>query len=150
MLLLDGKKLADELKQEIKTETDTLVKKGGKQPHLAAILVGNDGGSLTYVGHKVKACEQVGFKSTLLHFDDSITEDFLLNEVKKLNEDKDINGFIVQLPLPKHINADKVIMSIDPKKDVDGFHPVNVGKVTLGLPAYVSATPLGITKILER
>ena len=150
MLLLDGKKLADELKQEIKTETDALVQKGGKQPHLAAILVGNDGGSLTYVGHKVKACEQVGFKSTLLHFDDSITEDFLLNEVKKLNEDKDISGFIVQLPLPKHINADKVIMSIDPKKDVDGFHPVNVGKVTLGLPAYVSATPLGITKILER
>lgn len=150
MLLLDGKKLADELKQEIKTETDALVQNGGKQPHLAAILVGNDGGSLTYVGHKVKACEQVGFKSTLLHFDDSITEDFLLNEVKKLNEDKDISGFIVQLPLPKHINADKVIMSIDPKKDVDGFHPVNVGKVTLGLPAYVSATPLGITKILER
>lgn len=150
MLLLDGKKLADELKLEIKTETDALIQKGGKQPHLAAILVGNDGGSLTYVGHKVKACEQVGFKSTLLRFDDSITEEFLLREVKKLNEDKDISGFIVQLPLPKHINADKVIMSIDPKKDVDGFHPVNVGKVTLGLSAYVSATPLGITKILER
>ena len=150
MILLDGKKLADELKIEIKGETETLVKAGGKQPHLAAILVGNDGGSLTYVGHKVKACEQVGFKSTFLHFEDTITEDFLLNEVKKLNEDKDVDGFIVQLPLPKHINADKVIMSIDPKKDVDGFHPVNVGRVTLGLPAYVSATPLGITKILER
>lgn len=150
MLLLDGKKLADELKQEIKAEVDSLKLAGGKTPHLAAILVGNDGGSLTYVGHKVKSCEQVGFKSTLLHFDDTITEEFLLGEVKKLNEDKDVDGFIVQLPLPKHINADKVIMSIDPLKDVDGFHPVNVGKVTLGLPAYVSATPLGITKILER
>ena len=150
MLLLDGKKLADELKIEIAREVEELKAKGGKTPHLAAVLVGNDGGSLTYVGHKVKSCEQVGFKSSLLHFEDSITEEFLLGEVKKLNEDKDIDGFIVQLPLPKHINPDKVIMSIDPKKDVDGFHPVNVGKVTLGLPAYVSATPLGITKILER
>ena len=150
MLLLDGKKLADELKIEIAQEVESLKSKGGKTPHLAAILVGNDGGSLTYVGHKVKSCEQVGFKSSLLHFEDTITEEFLLAEVKKLNEDKDIDGFIVQLPLPKHINPDKVIMSIDPKKDVDGFHPVNVGKVTLGLPAYVSATPLGITKILER
>lgn len=150
MTLLDGKKLADELKQEIKAEVEAITAKGGKQPHLAAILVGNDGGSLTYVGHKVKACEQVDFKSTLLHFEDSITEEFLLNEVKKLNEDADVDGFIVQLPLPKHINADKVIMAIDPKKDVDGFHPVNVGKVTLGLPAYISATPFGITKILER
>jgi methylenetetrahydrofolate dehydrogenase (NADP+)/methenyltetrahydrofolate cyclohydrolase len=150
MLLLDGKKLADELKEEIKAETDKIKAAGGKTPHLAAVLVGSDGGSLTYVGHKVKACEQVGFKSSLLHFDDSITEEFLLGEVKKLNEDKDVDGFIVQLPLPKHINADKVIMSIEPKKDVDGFHPVNVGKVSLGLPAYVSATPLGITKILER
>jgi methylenetetrahydrofolate dehydrogenase (NADP+)/methenyltetrahydrofolate cyclohydrolase len=150
MLLLDGKKLADELKAEIAQEVEQLKASGGKTPHLAAILVGNDGGSLTYVGHKVKSCEQVGFRSTLLHLDDSITEEFLLGEVKKLNEDKDIDGFIVQLPLPKHINPDKVIMAIDPKKDVDGFHPVNVGKVTLGLPAYVSATPLGITKILER
>ena len=150
MLLLDGKKLADELKMEIARDVEELKAKGGKTPHLAAILVGNDGGSLTYVGHKVKSCEQVGFRSSLLQFEDSITEEFLLEEVKKLNEDKDIDGFIVQLPLPKHINPDKVIMSIDPKKDVDGFHPVNVGKVTLGLPAYVSATPLGITKILER
>ncbi len=150
MLLLDGKKLADELKAEIALEVEQLKAAGGKTPHLAAILVGNDGGSLTYVGHKVKSCEQVGFRSTLLHLDDTITEEFLLGEVKKLNEDKDIDGFIVQLPLPKHINPDKVIMAIDPKKDVDGFHPVNVGKVTLGLPAYVSATPLGITKILER
>ncbi len=150
MTLLDGKKLSEELKLEIAEEVKQLTATGRKQPHLAAILVGNDGGSLTYVGHKVKSCEQVGFKSTLLHFDDSITEEFLLDEVKKLNENSDVDGFIVQLPLPKHINPDKVIMSIDPKKDVDGFHPVNVGKVTLGLPAYVSATPLGITKILER
>lgn len=150
MILLDGKQLADELKAEIKLETEKLIAAGGKQPHLAAILVGNDGGSLTYVGHKVKACEQVGFKSTLLHFDSSITETQLLSEVKKLNEDADVTGFIVQLPLPGHINADRVIMAIEPTKDVDGFHPVNVGKVTLGLPAYISATPLGITKILER
>lgn len=150
MVLLDGKKLADELKTEIKTEVESLLKSGGKQPHLAAILVGNDGGSLTYVGHKVKACEQVGFKSTLLHYQDDITEDFLLGKVNELNNDKDVDGFIVQLPLPKHINADKVLMSVNPTKDVDGFHPVNVGKVTLGLDAYISATPLGITKILER
>lgn len=150
MLLLDGKKLADELKVEIKTEVDFILQNGKRAPHLAAILVGNDGGSLTYVGHKVKACEQVGFKSTLLHFDETITEDFLLNEVDKLNEDIDVDGFIVQLPLPKHINADKIIMRIDPQKDVDGFHPMNAGKVALGMSAYISATPLGITKILER
>ena len=150
MLLLDGKKLADELKSEIKTEVDYFVSQGKKQPHLAAILVGTDGGSLTYVGHKVKACEQVGFKSTMLHFDSAMTEAELLEEVAKLNADPDVDGFIVQLPLPAHISADKVIMAIDPSKDVDGFHPVNVGKVTLGLPAFVSATPLGITKILER
>ncbi|HWB64911.1 MAG TPA: tetrahydrofolate dehydrogenase/cyclohydrolase catalytic domain-containing protein [Chitinophagales bacterium] len=150
MILLDGKKLSDELKQEIAEEVKQIKAAGGKTPHLAAILVGNDGGSLTYVGHKVKACEQVGFKSTLLHFEDTITEDFLLHEVDKLNNDKDVDGFIVQLPLPRHINPDKVIMAINPKKDVDGFHPVNVGRVTLGMNAYVSATPLGITKILER
>lgn len=149
--ILDGKKLADELKQEIAQEVAALVSEGKKKPHLAAILVGNDGGSLSYVGHKVKACEQVGFNSTLLHFEDnSITEEFLLNEVKKLNENPDIDGFIVQLPLPKHIDADKILLAINPEKDVDGFHPVNVGKLTLGLPTYVSATPLGITKILER
>ncbi len=149
--ILDGKKLADEIKQEIAKEVAALTSEGKKQPHLAAILVGNDGGSLSYVGHKVKACEQVGFKSTLLHFEDtSISEEFLLNEVNKLNENNDIDGFIVQLPLPKHINADKILLAINPEKDVDGFHPVNVGKLTLGLPTYVSATPLGITKILER
>jgi methylenetetrahydrofolate dehydrogenase (NADP+) / methenyltetrahydrofolate cyclohydrolase len=119
-IILDGKKLADEIKLEIAKEVTTL----GKQPHLAAILVGNDGGSLSYVGHKVKSCEQVGFKSTLLHFEDtSIKEEFLLNEVKKLNENPDIDGFIVQLPLPKHINSDKILLSIKPEKDVDGFHP---------------------------
>ena len=149
MHLIDGKFVADKLKTEIAQSVQKLVGSGKKQPHLAAILVGNDGGSLTYVGHKVKACEQVGFKSTLLHFDETITEDFLLNEVQKLNADKDIDGFIVQLPLPKHIDADKILLAIDPKKDVDGFHPVNVGKLTLGLPTYVSATPLGITKLLE-
>ncbi|MFN8310121.1 MAG: tetrahydrofolate dehydrogenase/cyclohydrolase catalytic domain-containing protein [Chitinophagales bacterium] len=150
-MLLDGKKLADELKLEIAAEVKQLTSTGKRRPHLAAILVGNDGGSLSYIGHKVKSCEQVGFQSTLLHFEDtSITEAFLLQEVEKLNRSEEVDGFIVQLPLPSHINADKIIMAIDPKKDVDGFHPVNVGKTTLGLPAYVSATPLGITKILER
>lgn len=150
-ILLDGKKLADEIKLEIAQEVNAFISEGKKQPHLAAILVGNDGGSLSYVGHKVKACEQVGFKSTLLHFEDtSITEDFLLNEVKKLNNNPDIDGFIVQLPLPKHIDADRILLAINPEKDVDGFHPFNMGKLTLGLPTYVSATPLGITKILER
>ena len=149
--LLDGKKLADEIKTEIAAEVKVLTADGRRAPHLAAILVGNDGGSLTYVGHKVKACEQVGFKSTLLHYTDTtITEEFLLNEVRKMNEDDGVDGLIVQLPLPKHMDADKVTMSIDPTKDVDGFHPVNVGKTTLGLSSYISATPLGITKILER
>lgn len=150
MILLDGKQLSEELKKEIANEVKQIVDAGGRAPHLAAVLVGSDGGSLTYVGHKVKSCEQVGFKSTLLHFSEDITEDFLLQEVDKLNQNQEIDGFIVQLPLPKHIHADKIIMRIDPRKDVDGFHPVNVGKVTLGLPAYVSATPLGITKLLER
>jgi methylenetetrahydrofolate dehydrogenase (NADP+) / methenyltetrahydrofolate cyclohydrolase len=150
MLLLDGKKLADELKIEIAAEVEQIIATGKRAPHLAAILVGNDGGSLTYVGHKVKACEQVGFKSTLIQMEDTVSEHAVLHEVQKLNHDPGIDGFIVQLPLPKHINPDKVIMAIDPKKDVDGFHPVNVGNVALGLPAYVSATPLGITKILER
>jgi methylenetetrahydrofolate dehydrogenase (NADP+)/methenyltetrahydrofolate cyclohydrolase len=150
MILLDGKKLADELKAEIAAEVKTITATGKRAPHLAAILVGNDGGSETYVGHKVKSCEQVGFQSTLLRFSDSVTEEELLNEVKKLNDNSEIDGFIVQLPVPKHIDSDKIIMAIDPKKDVDGFHPVNVGKTSLGLPSYISATPLGITKILER
>lgn len=149
-LLLDGKKLADELKLEIAAEVATYVAKGQRAPHLAAILVGNDGGSETYVGHKVKACEQVGFQSTMLRFPNTITEAELMAEITKLNNDNTIDGFIVQLPLPKTISADNVILHIDPKKDVDGFHPINVGRVALGIDAYVSATPLGITKILER
>lgn len=149
-LLLDGKKLADELKQEIAKEVATYIAKGQRAPHLAAILVGNDGGSETYVGHKVKACEQVGFQSTMLRFPDTITEAELMAEITKLNTDDSIDGFIVQLPLPKSISADNVILHIDPKKDVDGFHPINVGRVALGIDAYISATPLGITKILER
>ena len=149
-MLLDGKKLADELKQEIAAEVATYIAKGQRAPHLAAILVGNDGGSETYVGHKVKACEQVGFQSTMLRFPDTITEAELMAEITKLNTDDSIDGFIVQLPLPKSISADNVILHIDPKKDVDGFHPINVGRVALGIDAYVSATPLGITKILER
>lgn len=149
-LILDGKKLADELKTEIASTVSEIVKSGKRPPHLAAILVGNDGGSETYVGHKVKACEQVGFQSTLLRFEDTITEAQLLIEVEKLNNNDEIDGFIVQLPLPKGIDADKILLSINPEKDVDGFHPVNVGKMTLGLPCFVSATPLGITKILER
>ena len=150
-LLLDGKRLSDEIKAEIAAEVSSLTATGRRCPHLAAILVGSDGGSLSYIGHKVKACEQVGVRSTLLHFTDtSISEEFLLNEVRKLNEDKDVDGFIVQLPLPKQIDPDKIIMSIDPAKDVDGFHPMNIGRTSLGLSSYISATPLGIMKILER
>ncbi len=149
MKLIDGKAVADSIKNSIAAEVKILVDGGKRAPHLAAILVGNDGGSLTYVGHKVKACEQVGFQSTLLHFEDNITEEFLLKEVEKLNNNPEIDGFIVQLPLPKHIDADKVLLAVKPEKDVDGFHPVNVGKLTLGLPTFVSATPLGITKLLE-
>ena len=150
-LLLDGKRLSDEIKAEIAAEVSSLTATGRRCPHLAAILVGSDGGSLSYIGHKVKACEQVGVRSTLLHFTDtSISEEFLLNEVRKLNEDKDVDGFIVQLPLPKQIDPDKIIMSIDPAKDVDGFHTMNIGRTSLGLSSYISATPLGIMKILER
>lgn len=149
MKLIDGKAVSEAIKNQIADSVNQFTANGNRAPHLAAILVGNDGGSLTYVGHKVKACEQVGFKSTLLHFDDNITEEFLLNEVEKLNNNNEIDGFIVQLPLPKHINADKVLLAVKPEKDVDGFHPVNVGKLTLGLPTFVSATPLGITKLLE-
>ncbi len=150
MLLLDGKKLADEIKLEIAREVQQIKLAGGKVPHLAAVIVGNDGGSLTYVGHKVKACEEVGIRSSLLQFDETVTEEFILKEITKLNENSDIDGFIVQLPLPKHIDPDKVLLRIDPKKDVDGFHPVNMGKVVLGLPAYISATPQGIIKLIER
>lgn len=150
MQLIDGKATATAIKAEIAEEVKNIIEAGGKRPHLAAILVGHDGGSETYVKNKVIACEQCGFKSTLIRFEDDITEETLLNEVKKLNEDDDVDGFIVQLPLPKHISEQKVIEAIDYKKDVDGFHPINVGRMSIGLPCYVSATPLGITDLLAR
>jgi len=150
MQLLDGKSLSQTIKQEIKVEVEKRIAEGKKIPHLAAILVGSDGASETYVGHKVKSCDQVGFKSTLLRFDDDATEEEVLAAVNQLNNDADIDGFIVQLPLPKHINDEKIINAIDPAKDVDGFHPSNIGKLTLGLDTYVSATPKGIMTLLER
>lgn len=150
MQLIDGKATATAIKAEIAEEVKNIVEAGGKRPHLAAILVGHDGGSETYVKNKVIACEQCGFKSTLIRFEDDITEETLLEQVQKLNEDPDVDGFIVQLPLPKHISEQKVIEAIDYKKDVDGFHPINVGRMSIGLPCYVSATPLGITDLLSR
>lgn len=150
MQLIDGKATAAAIKQEIAAEVDNIVSNGGKRPHLAAILVGHDGGSETYVRNKVLACEACGFKSTLLRFEDDITEDFLLQQVERLNNDPDVDGFIVQLPLPKHISEQKVIEAIDYRKDVDGFHPINVGRMAIGLPCYVSATPLGIVTLLKR
>jgi methylenetetrahydrofolate dehydrogenase (NADP+)/methenyltetrahydrofolate cyclohydrolase len=150
MQLLDGKSLAQQIKEEIKQEVDKRIAAGFKRPHLAAILVGSDGASETYVGHKVKSCQQVGFESTLLRFPDRTSEQEVLDAVNDLNSNSEIDGFIVQLPLPKHINAESVINAIDPLKDVDGFHPVNVGKLTLGLPTFVSATPKGIMTLLER
>jgi methylenetetrahydrofolate dehydrogenase (NADP+)/methenyltetrahydrofolate cyclohydrolase len=150
MQLLDGKALSQTIKDEIKLAVDQRIANGEKRPHLAAILVGSDGASETYVGHKVKSCHEVGFQSTLLRFDDDASEEEVLAAVKRLNEDPEIDGFIVQLPLPKHINDDKIINAIHPGKDVDGFHPINIGRLTLGLPTYVSATPKGIISLLER
>jgi len=150
MVLIDGKEIASILKQEIAEEVAQIVAEGKKKPHLAAILVGHDGGSETYVAAKVKACEMVGFDSTLIRFEDTVTEEELLKSIRSLNEDPAIDGFIVQLPLPKHISEEKVIETIDPKKDVDGFHPVNVGRVVAGMPAFVSATPFGIMELLRR
>lgn len=149
-MLIDGKKVSDQIKQEIAAEVEQIVAAGGKRPHLAAILVGHDGGSETYVGHKVKACAQCGFKSTLLRFEDDCTEEQLLEAIAGLNSDDDVDGFIVQLPLPRHIDEQRVIEAIDPRKDVDGFHPVNVGRMSIGLPCFVSATPSGIMQLLER
>lgn len=150
MQLIDGKAIADVVKAEI-AETVRLRKEQGlKVPHLAAILVGHDGGSETYVAHKVKACEQVGFESTLIRFEAEVTEEELLATVEKLNNDSQIDGFIVQLPLPKHISEQKVIEAIDYRKDVDGFHPINVGRTSIGLPSFVSATPAGILELLKR
>ncbi|MFP4664391.1 MAG: bifunctional 5,10-methylenetetrahydrofolate dehydrogenase/5,10-methenyltetrahydrofolate cyclohydrolase [Bacteroidales bacterium] len=150
MKKIDGKSLSKQIKEEIKQEVDKIKASGDKIPHLAAILVGHDGASETYVGHKEKACAYVGFKSTVLRFGDAITEDKLLAEVDKLNKDEEIDGFIVQLPLPDHIDDDKIVEAIDPAKDVDGFHPVNIGKMTLGMDAYISATPYGILEMLKR
>ncbi|MBR5324080.1 MAG: bifunctional methylenetetrahydrofolate dehydrogenase/methenyltetrahydrofolate cyclohydrolase FolD [Muribaculaceae bacterium] len=150
MQLIDGKAVAAEIKKEIAKEVEEIVKAGGKTPHLAAILVGHDGGSETYVAHKVKACGECGFKSTLIRFEDDITEEQLLQEVERLNNDDDVDGFIVQLPLPKHISEQRVIEAIDYRKDVDGFHPINVGRMSIGLPCFVSATPAGIMELLKR
>lgn len=150
MILIDGKKISLELQSEIAEEVKQFVSSGGKIPHLAAVLVGDDPASQAYVGSKVKTCEKVGFKSTLVKFDESITEKELLNKLEELNNDKDIDGYIVQLPLPKHISEEKVIEAVKPSKDVDGFHPINVGRLVLDLPTYISATPYGITQLLER
>ncbi len=150
MQLIDGKKISEEIKLELAREVEILISEDKKAPHLAAVLVGNDGASETYVSSKVKTCEQIGYKSTLLRFNDSITEDFLLDQVKDLNNNDDIDGFIVQLPLPAHISEQKVIEAIDPQKDVDGFHPINIGRTVLGMPAFVSATPFGIMELIRR
>lgn len=150
MTLIDGKKTAAEIKSEIAAEVNEMLKRGERAPHLAAILVGHDGGSETYVANKVKACEECGFTSSLLRFEDDITEERLLEEIGRLNADDDVDGFIVQLPLPKHIDEQKIIRAIDPAKDVDGFHPVNVGRMSIGLPGFVSATPAGIMQLLKR
>ncbi|PWK18866.1 methylenetetrahydrofolate dehydrogenase (NADP+)/methenyltetrahydrofolate cyclohydrolase [Arcicella aurantiaca] len=150
MQIIDGKAVADEIKKEIAQEVAEIKASGGKTPHLVAILVGNNGASETYVANKVKSCEELGFNSTLLRFDPTITESELLAEVKKVNNNDDMDGLIVQLPLPDHINPDKVMETIDPRKDVDGFHPINIGRMAKGLPAYISATPQGVLDLLER
>lgn len=150
MQLIDGKATAAKIKEEIAAEVAEIVAKGGKRPHLAAILVGHDGGSETYVKNKVIACEVCGIKSSLIRFEEDITEEELLSKVRELNEDDDVDGFIVQLPLPKHIDEQKVIETIDYRKDVDGFHPINVGRMAIGLPCFISATPNGIMQLLKR
>lgn len=149
MQLIDGKKVAADIKQHIAEEVKDIIAHGGKRPHLAAILVGHDGGSETYVANKVKACEECGFVSTLIRYEDDVTEAELLAKINELNTNPDVDGFIVQLPLPSHIAEQKVIEAISPEKDVDGFHPVNVGKMSLGLPCFVSATPNGIIELLR-
>lgn len=149
MQLIDGKATAAAIKEQIAREVAQIVAAGGKQPHLVAVLVGHDGGSETYVKNKVLACEKCGFKSTLIRYEEDVTEEELLQCVDKLNQDDDVDGFIVQLPLPKHIDEQKVTMAIDCRKDVDGFHPVNVGRMALGMPCFISATPLGILTLLQ-
>lgn len=148
--LIDGRKVAAEIKLEIANEVLRLKSEGKKVPHLAAILVGNDGASETYVAYKVKDCGEVGFKSTLLRYDGSVTEDFLLGKIKELNEETDVDGFIVQLPLPVHISEHRVIEAIDPAKDSDGFHPVNIGRMMIGSPSFLPATPYGIVELIRR
>ena len=150
MKLIDGKATAAEIKKEIAEEVERIVAAGGKRPHLAAVLVGHDGGSETYVHNKILACEVCGFRSSLIRFEADVTEDTLLQCVARLNADEDIDGFIVQLPLPSHISEQRVIEAIDYRKDVDGFHPVNVGRMAIGLPCYISATPKGILELLRR
>jgi methylenetetrahydrofolate dehydrogenase (NADP+) / methenyltetrahydrofolate cyclohydrolase len=150
MILIDGKKIAAEIKAEIAEEVKIIISSGGKKPHLAAILVGHDGGSETYVASKIKDCEEVGYTSSLYRFEDNATEAEVLKKVEDLNNDPDVDGFIVQLPLPAHISEQKIIEAIDPKKDVDGFHPINVGRMVIGLPSFISATPDGIVELLKR
>jgi methylenetetrahydrofolate dehydrogenase (NADP+) / methenyltetrahydrofolate cyclohydrolase len=150
MNLIDGKKIAETIQSEIAEEVKLILASGKRAPHLAAVLVGNDGGSLTYVNAKVKACERIGYKSTLIHLDAATSEEELLKTVHRLNNDPEIDGFIVQLPLPKHIREQNILEAVDPVKDVDGFHPVNVGRMALNLPCYLPATPYGIIQLLER
>jgi methylenetetrahydrofolate dehydrogenase (NADP+)/methenyltetrahydrofolate cyclohydrolase len=150
MIILDGKKTSRELKEEIAADVAVLRQQGKKVPHLAAVIVGNDGASLTYVSSKVKACEQVGFQSTLVKLPEDTTEEALLDKVKELNANAEIDGYIVQLPLPRHIDEEKVLLAIDPKKDVDGFHPANFGRMALELESFIPATPYGIMQLLER
>ena len=150
MTILDGKKTSNDIKEEIANEVNSIISNGDRPPHLAAVIVGNDGASLTYVGSKVRACEKVGFDSTLVSLEDSISEQELLDKVYELNNDKKIDGYIVQLPLPEHIDTQKVLLAVDPKKDVDGFHPVNFGRMALNLPTFISATPNGIMELLKR
>lgn len=150
MQLIDGKATAAQIKKEIAAEVENIVAAGGRRPHLAAILVGHDGGSETYVKNKVKACEACGFQSTLIRYEDDVTEEELLQRVEDLNRDESVDGFIVQLPLPKHISEQKVIEAVDYRKDVDGFHPINVGRLVAGLPGFISATPRGILELLRR
>ena len=150
MIILDGKKTSNEIKEEIKITVNSMKASGKRPPHLAAILVGNDGASLTYVGSKVRSCEYVGFDSTLIRLESNISEEELLRHISDLNQDDNLDGYIVQLPLPNHINEEKILLAIDPKKDVDGFHPANFGKMALELNAFIPATPFGILQLLER
>jgi len=150
MEIIDGNKISNQIKEEIKHEVENIISKGDKPPHLAAVLVGEDGASLTYVGSKVRSCEQVGFKSTLVKLPENINEKDLLSKIYKLNDDKEIDGFIVQLPLPKHIDEEKILLAINPNKDVDGFHPTNFGKMALNMKTFIPATPFGIMELLKR